>query len=264
MRARPQNMSIYGDLSERRAPIGPAGRGTWGSAPGTAPHPHRPQRPRPRLPAPETPGPETLRRPACGRGAPAPGACGRVAGRIVRPTSRPRPGTAAHHGGGPGCTPKLPGPGLGRVPSRGVSLRLNLFWGDFASRAPPASSSPNLRREPSGGFWRRPGGGVGGGPCDCPNVTLPWGTLWSCDLAPVTLERNRRSHRAAATSPVPPPEEGAPCSGSLAAQTEAWYRPHPVHPAPQTAVPIVPRRGLQAGFEAFPSPYSLRREWGFV
>lgn len=98
------------------------------------------------------------------------------------------------------------------------------------------------------------------GPCDRPNVTVSRGTPWSCDLAPVTLERSRRSHRAATTSQVPPPEEGAPCSGSLAVQTEAWYRPRPAHPAAQTAVAIVPRRGLQAGFEAAPTPYPLGRE----
>ncbi|KAB1266181.1 hypothetical protein Cadr_000019939 [Camelus dromedarius] len=152
-RARPgaraaQNMSIYGDLSERRAPIGPSGQGTWGPAPGPAPSrtaPNRPARVTPAHPRPPSRTP---------RGGRSPGVVAEAA---------PRPGTAARRGGGPGCcTPKLPGPGLGGTRSR-VFPRCPALQGGLCflsealqrSRAVKAGSRPR-----AGGGEGRVGGGV--------------------------------------------------------------------------------------------------------
>ncbi|XP_043319104.1 translation initiation factor IF-2-like [Cervus canadensis] len=232
-------MSIYGDLSERRAPIGPPERGTWGPEPGPAPRPHRPQPPRPRCPrAPETP---RMR----------PRADWRAGGMGGRPRGDFRSGRRGGQGADLGAPPRDC-----RAP-----------WG--RARLHPETAWPGAGRHPEqghqGGFpapgWGR--GGEGGGPCRPPlrhcGPGVPgesWGAVtstlsgWEGADRPPPQPRPRRPQRRSWGTVVPDSTETGP------------VLPHPTHPAPQIAGPIVPRQGLHSGFGV--TLFPLGRGWSFV
>ncbi|XP_045842248.1 translation initiation factor IF-2-like [Meles meles] len=125
-------MSIYGDLSERRAPIGSPGRDTWGPRarprPPPAPPPTAPPAPPPRAPDParETPrvlargrgGPEPpgIRGPGCGSDGPAPPRdCWAVGEGPAAPRNCLAQGSAAPQAG---CVPAARPHGWGALPPR--------------------------------------------------------------------------------------------------------------------------------------------------
>lgn len=87
-------------------------------------------------------------------------------------TWAPRPGTVARRGEGPGCTPKLPGPGLGgtrsRVCTRGQSVPVG-----FPPRA-PVNLLLLVSASHQGGF---PAPGWGRGGRVVVPAGLPWGTV---------------------------------------------------------------------------------------
>lgn len=222
-RARPQNMSIYGDLSECWAPIGPPGRGTWDPVPGTASN---------------GPSRTASSTPACLRlGAWDPRAGWRVGGVRVSPGGR-----------GVGCRlgqPAGPAPGLPRAVGEGPTAPRNCLARGWAARAepgcvpaalprlgavcraPPTSFAQSVRREPRP---QRLVPGWGRGGCGSPPAALnaiwarrPGGTPESRDDAPATTGRSRPSPSAATTAQPSPPGEGVPCLRFLAVQRP---RPH--------------------------------------
>lgn len=208
-RARPQNMSIYGDLSERRAPIGWPGRGTWGSPAGprpqSAPPPTAPPAPA-RLQGPRARNPRAARSGGAGG---SPRGCQGLGEGGSRGAHRPAPprdcraswGRARLH-------PETAWPGAG---SRPKSWCVTLAW----PRAPPR------RLGPKGGS----GAGVGLGRW----VPKRRGNR---ELALVTVPP------AARTTQVPRPEEGA-LQGPGVHGADSPSSPHP----PPTAALIVPNRG---------------------
>lgn len=204
------------------------------TAPNGTPLPAAPPHPRPRARdlASQTrrpgPPPETRRGP--GGWAP-PGAAGRTA----RPAGQPRPGTAARRGGGPACTPKLPGPTLGRAPAP---------LGGFAPRAPcepPPGSAESLGRDGGGGAGVSAAAGA---------------ELW----APRPGELPSPPH-GEWVARAPAPARGA--SGSLTAQKRKPPSTHTPHFAPQSAGPIVLRRGPHSGLGP-PHPPSSWKGWGLA
>lgn len=178
-------------------------------------------------------------------------------------TWAPRPGTVARRGGGPGCTPKLPGPGLGGTRSRVCTRGLAAPVG-FPPRAP--FNRPLLVSAGHQGGFPAPGwgrGGEGGGPGRPPLLHCgpgvpgeSWGAVtstlsgWEGADRPPPQPRPRRPQRRSWGTVVPDSTETGP------------VLPHPTHPAPQIAGPIVPRQGLHSGFGV--TLFPLGRGWSFV
>lgn len=249
-------MSIYGDLSERRAPIGPSGWGTWGPArapPPACTAPNGPARAR-RASGTRRPRPRAARTGGAG-GSPR----GLREGRgedPAGPTGRLRPGTAARRGGGPGCTPKLPGPGLGRAPKSGCVTAARSPEGLRSLRERPLrASSPR-----SAASWARrrlPGPGRGRGAPRRP----PWrhrgpaarGTSGTRDLA-----RARSEQVAGPTGRLRPrrflrPRRGRPAQGPRRCSVQTG----PALPTRDTSCsrnrsPDCPQSRLHSGFGVTP------------